>query len=384
MSHPEDGQVPFAPADWHATPAYSEVAALIRDGGPITFAQFMQVALCGQHGYYTTPRDRRADYLTSPQTHPEFGACVARCLNLLWRKMGSPATFAVAELGAGDGSLMRDVLASVNATDGGANNFADALEYAAYDLNPADAEVSDGIMAIETLDSASNEFQCVISNELLDSFPVHRFVIHGNELLELMVDIDATGMLREIEGEPMDAQVATRLGYPLDAYPDGYVGEIAFGISDWVDNVDRVIERGYALTIDYGHPREALYHPERIGGTLRCYSQHVLGSNPFRFVGSQDITAHVDFSYLQQCFADHGFLSCLPLMSQSDFLGLYGYNAALRSARRDLINARDASEVSALRQRLASLLALGDTRGLGGFLVAIHGRGVPELFPSSC
>ena len=384
MSHPEAGQVPSAPADWQATPAYCEVAALIREGGPVTFAQFMQVALYGQHGYYTTPRDRRADYLTSPQTHPEFGACVARCLNLLWRKMGSPATFAVAELGAGDGSLMRDVLASVNATAGDANNFADALEYAAYDLNPADAEVSDGIIAIDALDSASNEFQCVISNELLDSFPVHRFVIHGDELLELMVDIDATGMLREIEGEPMDAQVATRLGYPLDAYPDGYVGEVAFGISDWAANMDRVIERGYALTIDYGHPREALYHPERIGGTLRCYSQHVLGSNPFRFVGDQDITAHVDFTNLQQRFADHGFVSCAPLMSQADFLGLHGYNAALRIARRDLINARDASEVSALRQRLASLLALGDTRGLGGFLVAMHGRGVPELFPSSC
>ena len=384
MSHPEDGPFPFAPADWHATPAHSEVAALIRDGGPVTFSQFMQVALYGQHGYYTTPRDRRADYLTSPQTHPEFGACVARCLDLLWRKMGSPATFAVAELGAGDGSLMRDVLASVNATAGDANNFADALKYAAYDLNPADAEVSDGIMALETLDSTSNEFQCVISNELLDSFPVHRFVIHGDELLELMVDIDATGILREIEGEPMDARVAARLGYPLDAYPDGYVGEIAFGISDWVANVDRVIERGYVLTIDYGHPSEALYHPERIGGTLRCYSQHVLGSNPFRFVGAQDITAHVDFTNLQQCFSDHGFLSCAPLMSQADFLGLHGYDAVLRSARRDLINVRDASEVSALRQRLASLLALGDTRGLGGFLVAIHGRGVPELFPSSC
>ena len=298
--------------------------------------------------------------------------------------MGSPANFAVAELGAGDGSLMRDVLASVNETRIWTHNFTDAIEYAAYDLNPTDGGESDAVMAIETLDSVSKEFQCLVSNELLDSFPVHRFVIRGGEMLELVVDMDATGMLREIEGDPMDKQVAARLGYPLAAYPDGYVGEMAFGVNEWVANVSSVIERGYVLTIDYGHPRDALYHPERIGGTLRCYSQHVLGSNPFRLVGDQDITAHVDFTYLEHCFAAHGFASCAPLMSQADFLGLHEYDTAVHKARHDLTNARDASDVSAMQREVAALRAIGDPRGLGAFLVAIHGRGVPELFPSSC
>ena len=380
MSRASTELTSFAPTDWRVTPAYREVSALIHAVGPISFARFMQVALYGKHGYYTAQRDRRADYLTSPQTHQEFGACVAKCLDRIWKAMGSPSEFAVAELGAGDDSLMRDVLSGVYASSGAMHGFADALEYRAYDLRPA----SDAVSAIDTPDLKSGKFQCVISNELLDSFPVHRFVIRGGEMLELMVDIDDAGRLREVEGEPMDTQVAARLGRPIAAYPDGYIGEMAFGVSDWSADIARVIERGYVLTIDYGHPREALYHSGRIGGTLRCYNQHVLGSDPFRLVGAQDITAHVDFTYLQQCLADHGFESCAPLMSQSDFLDLHGLDVAVSRARREVLDARDASEVSAMRHELASLRALGDPRGLGAFLVAIHGRGVPVLFPNSC
>ena len=384
MSRLESQRSASPPIAQAATPAHREVVELIRSGGPIPFARFMQAALYGQHGYYTTPRDRRADYLTSPQTHPEFGACVARCLERMWTAMGRPKTFAVAEIGAGDGALMRDVLAY--ARDGGnvADGFAEALDYKAFDLCPLHDGVSDAIETVDALYTAAGKFQCVLSNELLDAFPGHRFTIIGGEMLELLVDVDDDGMLREVARGPMPPGIAERLGHPLTAYPDGYIGEVCVGISDWVEDIARVVRRGYVLTVDYGHPREALYHPERVGGTLRCYSAHVLGADPFRRVGEQDITAHVDFTHLQQCLASHGIEPSAPLMGQADFLELHGYDHALREARRDLLGARDASEVGTMQRELESLRALSDPRSLGAFLVAIHGIGVPELIATSC
>ena len=384
MSRVDSLRAATPPIAQAATPAHREVVELIRSGGPISFARFMQAALYGQRGYYTTPRDRRADYLTSPQTHPEFGACVARCLERMWTEMGKPGAFAVAEIGAGDGALMRDVLAYARDGDTVADRFAEALDYKAYDLCPMHDGVSDTIETVDDLNASTSEFQCLLSNELLDAFPVHRFTILGGEMLELLVDVDDDGMLREVAGGPMSPGIAERLGHPLTAYPDGYIGEVCFGISDWVADIARVIKCGYVLTIDYGHPREALYHPERVGGTLRCYSEHVLGSDPFRRVGAQDITAHVDFTHLQQCLASHGIEPSAPLMSQADFLELHGYEHALREARRSLLGARDASEVGVIQQELESLRALSDPRGLGAFLVAIHGIGVPELIATSC
>jgi SAM-dependent MidA family methyltransferase len=51
-----------------------------------------------------------------------------------------------------------------------------------------------------------------------------------------------------------------------------------------------------ALLIDYGYPRSEYYHPQRSMGTLMCHYRHRAHPDPFRLVGLQDITAHVDFS----------------------------------------------------------------------------------------
>ena len=384
MSRVDSLRAATPPIAQAATPAHREVVELIRSGGPISFARFMQAALYGRHGYYTMPRDRRADYITSPQTHREFGACVARCLERMWTAMGRPRAFAVAEIGAGDGALMRDVLAYARGGGNVADGFAAALDYKVYDLCAAQDGDSGTIETVDALYMAAGKFQCVLSNELLDAFPVHRFIIIGGEMVELLVDVDDDGMLREVASGPMSPGIAERLGHPLTAYPDGYIGEVCVGINDWVADIARVIKCGYVLTIDYGHPREALYHPDRVGGTLRCYSEHVLGADPFRRVGEQDITAHVDFTNLHRCLASHGFVPSARQMSQADFLELHGYEHALREARRNLLGARDATEVGTMQRELESLRTLSDPRSLGAFLVAIHGIGVPELSASSC
>ena len=66
------------------------------------------------------------------------------------------------------------------------------------------------------------------------------------------------------------------------------------------------LKRGYLLTIDYGLSAQKYYHPQRVDGTLQCYFQHRRHNNPYLNIGQQDITAHVNFTALEQYGAKFG------------------------------------------------------------------------------
>ena len=70
-----------------STPARQIVETEIRANGPITFARFMEIALYGEQGYYTSSVNAGADYATSPQMHPAFGALIAGYLFRAWQSL---------------------------------------------------------------------------------------------------------------------------------------------------------------------------------------------------------------------------------------------------------------------------------------------------------
>jgi len=57
--------------------------------GPTPFDDYMNEALYGAQGFYTSGTGRagrRGDFLTSPEVGPLFGAVVARFLDSEWRR----------------------------------------------------------------------------------------------------------------------------------------------------------------------------------------------------------------------------------------------------------------------------------------------------------
>ena len=349
------------------TPARQIVAAEIRDRGPITFARFMEIALYGEHGYYTSSPNPGFDYATSPQMHPAFGALIAGWLVKAWEALGGPEVFDVVEIGAGDGGLARDILDAVSDVDT-RNGFASALRYRPYDIRPRGSVL--GIGALTTLEPIVG---CVISNELLDAFPCHMFTIRDGTVLESYVDLGADRELVFLDGEVSNVDIVNRVGPIANQLPNGYRGEVNLGIVDWASTMAQILQRGYVLTIDYGYARQALYHPDRAEGSLRCYRDHVLGQNPFRDVGLQDITAHVDFTTVDETLTKFGFEQLAPLSTQRDFLLDLGIGEYLREVRQQLAQPRDGSDSYLLMSELRSMNSLVDPRGLGGFKVAQYG-----------
>ena len=125
------------------------------------------------------------------------------------------------------------------------------------------------------------------------------------------------------------------------------------------------------MVIDYGHPGIELYSPERSTGTLRAYAGHRVHDDWSLAVGRQDLTAHVDFTALERSAIAAG-LTPLGSTSQAEFLIGVGTEELLDAVRSD--PATTIEDWLAIRSAIRRLL---DPRALGGFTVAVFGRGMP-------
>src|SRR5205807_5620453 len=101
---------------------------------------------------------------------------------------------------------------------------------------------------------------CILCNELIDNFPVHRFAIQGGRVKEVFVTL-AGGTLTEVLDEPSSPRLAERLTslglFPATAsaegaqlngrpsLPEGYRGEVNLALEDWTGQLAQALDRGF-------------------------------------------------------------------------------------------------------------------------------------------
>lgn len=288
-----------------------ELTQIIKDqiicNGPITFAEFMQLALYHEeYGYYNSERTRigkEGDYYTSPCVHRAFGEIVGRFIHKVYKTLNI-REFTVLEMGAGKGYLALDVMDSLKREH---PEFYRDLNYSIVEISPALIEeektlLKDHLHKISFFNSISeieNEQVAgvLVSNELLDSFPFHRLKYVGNDFQEIYVGIRKDDFT-EILGSPSTIELKTYIDrYNLE-FIEGQEIEINLDAKQWLLNVSRIFSKGFVVTIDYGFKATELFSPVRAKGTYMCFYKHVANENPYDHIGEQDITAHVDFSNL--------------------------------------------------------------------------------------
>jgi len=79
------------------------------------------------------------------------------------------------------------------------------------------------------------------------------------------------------------------------------------------------IESGVFIVVDYGYSAAELYAPARRRGTLLAYHAHSTNEEYLSRVGEQDLTAHVNFTALEDRARELG-LDSLGLTTQDRFL----------------------------------------------------------------
>jgi len=356
----------------------------IGDRGPMTFRRFMQLALYEpSEGYYRTRAaiGPRGDYLTSPELHPLFGAILFRQLVEFWELLDRPDPFAVAEVGAGTGSLARSIISAANGWE-----FGGCLKYEIVESGMLQREaqratlgaLAEHVVWTDVLPE-SGDCSCVLSNELLDSFPVHRVTARDEKLLEIFVGLNGDRFV-DLFAEPSTPGLQAYFERAGVFPADGAVAEANLDLDGWHLSVSRAVRRGFVLTLDYGYPASTLYAPWRKQGTLHCYSRHTVSTDPYQRIGRQDMTAHVDFTSVVRSGRDSGF-ELVAFTSQQNFLPALGIGEALAGGP---VVAASLEEFLARRRAVEALL---DPEGLGRVRVLVQGRAVgrPALrgFPGS-
>jgi SAM-dependent MidA family methyltransferase len=167
---------------------------------------------------------------------------------------------------------------------------------------------------------------CILSNELLDAFPVH-LVEMDEELKEIYVAV-ADGHFTEIKGALSTDSLASYLKEFSIELPAGYRTEINLRIRDWLASSSDILSKGFILTIDYGYPAREYYSEERNRGTLLCYYRHQVNENPYQDIGVQDITAHVNFSSVKKWGEEFG-LKTLGFCNQGAFFVSLGIDEVM-------------------------------------------------------
>ena len=159
------------------------------------------------------------------------------------------------------------------------------------------------------------------------------------------------------------------MSYSL-ASADGAIAEAGLAARGYAGRIARAIRKGFQIVIDYGDRAERLYDPEvRPSGTVVSYHRHRLVDDPFVRVGEQDLTAHVNFSAIEDAGRREG-LESLGVTTQDRFL------LALGLADR-IVDLAASSRAADVRRRLA-MMSLVHPEVMGRvFRVLVQAKGVP-------
>ncbi len=307
----------------------------IREHGDISFAEYMQHALYHPTwGYYTRGDQnvgKAGDFFTSVSVGSCFGTILAHRIHQLWLETGSPETYHLIEMGANNGQLAVDILATIQQTfpDLYAILHYHIIEHLASVREIQSQTLSDHREKI-SLHSSPGEISeqqgIIISNELIDAFPVHLLQLENGKWHERKVTITDEKLTFTLhEKLTPELESFTKTLPPASNFPDGYQTESRPSLSAHIAKFSEMLESLHTITIDYGHTHSSYYAASRSTGTLRCYHQHQADEDPLLLPGLKDITAHVDFTQLGKTYLQHGH-QLTHFSSQSHYLTTHAKN----------------------------------------------------------
>lgn len=255
------------------------VASRIEQEGPLRVRDFMEMALHDpREGYYAKgPKiGAEGDFYTASHASL-FPVALARFVHDASARLGGAR---VVELGGGAGHLAAALGAPVTVVEPSAGL--------------AEAQRARGLHVVASLDELRPAPTVFVANEVLDALPVHRLLGTAEGVREGYLDHE-DGKLVEVPGPlstPRLEEAAERLAPVLT---EGRAMEVCLDAEALLAGMARAAPHAYALFLDYGDEPDVLARP---GGTLRGFREHRV-TDPFDAPGEQDVTADVDFPWIE-------------------------------------------------------------------------------------
>ncbi len=334
--------------------------ARARPDGFVPLDRYLDVALYGEGvGYYrrgASPFGPAGDFYTAPAVDPLYARTLARRVAAVRAAVAPAQRCAVVDLGAGDGTLLRDVIGSLVDRGEARGIEAVAVERAAARRAAAFAAVSPVARAAGipfdtagSLAEAGPRRGVVLAHELLDAQPGRQWHWDGAAWRELGVRLEAGALVpAEVPAVgPAPPELLPALG-PGDA---GTVVERSAAAEAIVREVADHLVVGALLVVDYGAEEGELLAAHRAGTLAAVRSHRALGT-PLDAPGTSDLSMFVNFSRIRRAAARAGLVE-VAYRSQAEALGAWGFTEELEGA---LARVRGAEEEVRLRLAAKNLL----------------------------
>lgn len=270
-----------------------------------TFRDFMEAALYDPGlGFYQN-RQARADFYTAPELHCAFAGVLAdetaRRLDAL-AAAGVPGPYWIVEIGAGEGRLAAALAARLKErrADLAATAIHAVVERAEAPLVKAALALgaeAHRALAFARLSDLPPLRGLLLSNELVDAFPVHLLEKRRGTIVELYVAEDGSLKPGSLSTPELSAFAAAAVRF----LAEGERHAVNLEARRWLKAVAGKLEAGFLLTVDYGKRLRAEANPPR------AYASHRIDADLTGDPGRKDLTASVDFEQLIQDGKREGF-----------------------------------------------------------------------------
>ncbi|KAJ2813976.1 hypothetical protein H4S07_000270 [Coemansia furcata] len=399
------------------TPLAKHIRDTVLATGPISIAQYMQLALTSPiGGYYTRGQvfGREGDFVTSPEISQMFGEVMAVWYVMHWEMMGRPAKTVFVELGPGRGTLMDDIMRAskrfqsfyasirsihfvekspelrklqhdklgcdwnVTATVGDKNDTGKTpLSSASQRHGGVEVGWHD------VLEQVSVDGDCVplvMAHEFFDALPIYKFEKGANgqwsEILVDVADSNAAPVLpaspAQLRGSLQSAGDDSNASHFKFVRARGVTSNAAMVLRD--QRFDSLFDKGDRVEVSPESARVMIQLADWIstnngmgliidygadwtqGDTFRGIKNHRF-ANPLTSPGSMDLTADVDFSYLR--FAANGRAKCYGPIEQGSFLHSMGIQARLQQLLQSTNDSKVQKDLVDCYKRLTDVHSMG-------------------------
>lgn len=327
-----------------------KIVSLIRAQGPITVAQYMQIALGDPfHGYYIARDPFGRDFVTAPEVSQIFGELLGLFFVQAWEDRGRPDSFYLIELGPGRGTLMADMLRAAGKVRPG---FVRAAKIVLIETSPMLRSIQKKTLepyapawALRLAEIADDKPVYLVANEFFDALPIRQFVLSEGGWRERMITTEGDGLVFALTPDPQPVGFDARggaIGAVRETNPtaEAMTAEIGAKIAE---------TNGVGLVIDYG------YSASGFGDTFQAVEGNAY-ADPLESPGEADLTAHVDFAVLKDAAFAGGAYAAGPI-PQGELLRRLGIG--VRADRLKAAMPEKSSEIDAAVERLAGEKEMG-------------------------
>lgn len=333
------------------------IQAIHSSQGWISFDRFMEFALYDpEFGYYNGNLRKfgeKGDFVTAS----EISSFFAKTMCIQFEEIFLSLDKNIIEIGAGSGKFALEVIQSLDSKK--IDHYfileiSHSLRKRQYELLIKNLPPY-LFSKVQWIDKIPQEYNGIVfCNELLDALPVDLIKKSSGIPYQKGVGLENDLFIWK---DKAIKDLSTYDHINLESLPDNYLAEDAIHIKSWINNISESISKGVVIIIDYGFNHSEYFHEQRSQGTLMCHFKHHAHDNPLIQVGIQDITSHVNFSYVAREASSKG-LHINGFISQANFLINCGILELLEKVNIEdsLLYMKSVSEI----QKLLSPSEMGD------------------------